>query len=65
MEGGRGGVVGEAAKLGVQLLQKTRTPSTALGLPVTPKQSGSSIKIGVLDPISNQHEDIQVAYVAT
>ena len=41
--GGRGRVVREAAKLCVQLLQKARAPSTALGLPVTPKQSEPSI----------------------
>ena len=41
--GGRGRVVREAAKLCVQLLQKARAPSAALGLPATPNQSGPSI----------------------
>ena len=37
--GGRGRVVREAAKLGVQLLQQAGAPSAALGLPETTKQS--------------------------
>ena len=41
--GGRGRVVREAAKLCVQLLQKARAPSAALGLPATSNQSGPSI----------------------
>ena len=32
--GGGGGVVGEAAKLGVQLLQQAAPSSNALGMPV-------------------------------
>ena len=43
VQGGRGGVVREATKLSVKLLQKARTPSAAFCLPATTKQSEPSI----------------------